>query len=161
SAGETSNNVVVTELGAFGAPVAVARYAGGERTPLEDPDFVRPTPTPLPTATPEGVYIEISRAVQNVRMGAGLNYDILGQLQEGETARVIGANIDLSWVVIEFRGTNGWLSRGILDVVGDTDTIPVIAAPPSPTPQPSPTSPPFTPTPPLPQQPDIRITGAV
>ncbi|MDQ7027644.1 MAG: ABC transporter substrate-binding protein [Anaerolineae bacterium] len=160
ASGETSNNVVVTELGTFGAPLAVVRFVGGQRVPLESSDFVRETPTPRPTATPEGVYLEITRAVQNVRTGPGLNYNILGQLQEGETARVIGANIDFTWVVIAFRGQNGWLSRGILDVIGDRNTIPVIAAPPSPIPPPTATLPPVTATPPLPQLPDIVISSA-
>lgn len=160
ASGEISNNVVVTELGSFGAPLAVVRFVGGQRVPLESPDFVRETPTPLPTATPQGVYLEITRAVQNVRTGPGLNYDILGQLQEGETAQIIGANIDFTWVVIAFRGQNGWLSRGILDVIGDRNTIPVIAAPPSPTPLPATATPPVTATPLPPQQPDIVISSA-
>jgi ABC-type branched-subunit amino acid transport system substrate-binding protein len=161
--GETSNNVVVTRLGTFGSPLAVMRFVGSERIPLEEPDFVRPTPTPLPTATPEGVYVTITRAIQNVRSGPGLAYDILGQLQEGETARVIGANTDFSWVVIEFRGQNGWLSASILDIFGDTRSLPVITPPPLPTALPSPTLPPFptsTPVPPLPQLADIVITAA-
>jgi branched-chain amino acid transport system substrate-binding protein len=154
AAGEISDNVVITELGEFGAPVAVARYAEGAEIPLAEPQFVAATPTPRPTATPDGVFLIITRAVQNVRVGPGLNYDILGQLQEGEQAQVIGATVDFSWVAINFRGTTGWLSRPILDLVGDTTTVPVLTPPPSPTP------PPATATPTAPPQPDIVITSA-
>ncbi len=154
SPGETSDNVVITELGEFGAPVAVERYAQGEATPLEEPQFVAATPTPRPTSTPDGVFLIITRAVQNVRVGPGLNYDILGQLQEGEQAQVIGATVDFSWVAINFRGTTGWLSRPILDLVGDTTTVPVLTPPPSPTPLPA------TATPTAPPQPDIVVVSA-
>lgn len=155
--GEFSNHVVVTELGEFGAPVAVARFAGTERIELEGVSFTEATPTPTvptPTATPDGTYLVITRAVQNVRIGPGLDYDILGQLQEGDTAEIIGATTDFSWVVINFRGTRGWLSRGILDVVGDTTIVPVMTPPPTPTPLPATatlTPPPF---------PDIVIMSA-
>ncbi len=154
SAGETSDNVVITELGEFGAPIAVERYAQGEAIPLEEPQFVAATPTPRPTATPDGVFLVITRAVQNVRVGPGLNYDILGQLQEGDQAQVIGATVDFSWVAINFRGTTGWLSRPILDLIGDTTTVPVLTPPPSPTPLPA------TATPTAPPQPDIVVTSA-
>lgn len=157
SPGETSENVSVFELGEFGAPLAVARFAGTERIELEEPDFVGPTPTPLPTSTPEGVSLLITRAVQNIRSGPGLNYDIIGQFQEGDTAQVVGATIDFGWVAIDFRGTKGWLSRGILDLVGDTTGVPILTPPPSPTPPPA-TPTPITPTPaPIP---DIVIMAA-
>jgi len=153
--GEFSNNVVITELGEFGAPIALARYAGLQRLPLFDLADVTPTPN-IPTATPlpEGVYVTITRSVQNVRTGPGLEYDILGQLQEGETVEVIGATLDFTWVAINFRGQTGWLSRGILDLIGDTDTVPVLTPPPSPTPPPLP--PTVTPQP----NPDIVIVSA-
>ena len=155
--GEFSNNVVVTELGEFGAPVAVARFVGTQRVPLIDDEIIEqftPTPVePTPTATPDGVYLLVTRAVQNVRVGPGLNYDILGQLQEGDSAEVIGATIDFSWVAINFRGTTGWLSRSILDVVGNTTIVPVLTPPPTPTPLPA------TPTPVPPAVPDIVITA--
>ncbi|MGB7341928.1 MAG: ABC transporter substrate-binding protein [Phototrophicaceae bacterium] len=155
--GEFSNNVVVTTLGEFGAPNVVARFEGTQRVELEDATFGDFTPTPSqPTATPtpEGTYLTVTRAVQNVRVGPSLDYDILGQLQEGDTAEIIGATLDFSWVAINFRGTTGWLSRGILDVVGDTTIIPVLTPPPTPTPLPATATP--TPQP----FPDIVVTSA-
>jgi branched-chain amino acid transport system substrate-binding protein len=153
--GEFSLNVAVTELGEFGAPVAIARFEGTNRLPLFDIADATPTVTlPTATATPDGVYVTVTRAVQNVRTGPGLEYDILGQLQEGETAEVIGATIDFTWVAINFRGTIGWLSRGILDITGDTNSIPVITPPPTPTPFPS------TATPTAQPIPDIVIVAA-
>ncbi|MCB9460096.1 MAG: ABC transporter substrate-binding protein [Anaerolineaceae bacterium] len=150
--GELSNNVAVTELGAFGAPELIVRYSGNTMvvdTEDEEPiatQVAQATFTPAPTATPDSPYLIVTRAVQNVRSGPGLNYDIIGQLQEGDTAQVIGANIDFSWVVISFRGGQGWLSRGILDLFGNVNQIPIIAPPPTPTPPPAtatPTAEPF------------------
>jgi len=153
--GETSTNVTIFELGNFGAPATIVRYFNSQILDAEiSPIASLPTPTPQATATPDGVTLTIDRAVQNVRNGPGLNYDVIGQLREGEQARVIGANLDFSWVVISFRGQNGWLSRSILDVFGDLNSVPIVQAPPTPTPLPAtatPTSQPF---------PDIVITGA-
>jgi hypothetical protein len=157
SPGEMSDNVGIVQLGEHGAPVAVARFASGARIPLgTDQQVTLPTPTPMivATSTPEGVYVIITRSVQNIRTGPGLNYDILGQLSQNEQARVIGATVDFSWVAIEYRGTVGWLSRGILEMVGDTITVPVLTPPPSPTPLPATATP--TPQP----FPDLVITGA-
>jgi PKD repeat protein/ABC-type branched-subunit amino acid transport system substrate-binding protein len=145
---EISSNSVVIGLGTFGAPDAVARYQGDEQIPLEVPPFVPPTPTPPPTPTSDVPYVTVTRPVQNVRTGPGLNYPILGQLSAGTQARVIGANADFSWVVIPFRGTFGWMSRDILELTGNTRNIPVFIAPPSPTPPPTSTPlPPPTNTP--------------
>lgn len=162
--GESNQNVAINRLGQFGAPSAVARYSAGTILEVTDgSDTVsqpiatatpRPTNTPIPTPTPDGVNLTITRAVQNVRTGPGLNYDILGQLPQGSTARVIGANIDFSWVAISFRGTTGWLSRGILDLTGNTNTVPVLQAPPTPTPLPA------TATPTAQPIPDIVIVSA-
>lgn len=150
--GELSNNVAITELGAFGAPELILRFSGNQRLTEADEnepiatEVAQVTATPAPTATPDSPYLVITRAVQNVRTGPGLNYDVIGQLQEGDTAQVIGANIDFSWVVISFRGGQGWLSRGILDLFGNVNQIPVMAPPPTPTPPPAtatPTAEPF------------------
>lgn len=168
--GETSMNVVVYQLGEFGAPAAVARYEGIQRLALPNapsPILVisnsptprptstpAPTLTPFPTATPDGVFITITRSVQNVRVGPGLNYDILGQLTDGETARVVGALANFTWVAINFRGTIGWLSADILDITGNLNTVPVLTPPPPPTPLPATLTPTAAPIP------DIVISAA-
>lgn len=155
--GEISNNVAVIQLGEFGAPRVVARYAGGLRLPDDVPSVGRPDllPTIAATPTPDGVVITVTgRPFQNVRSGPSTQYDILGQLRENEQARVIGANRDNSWVVIEFRGQNGWLSAPLLEIFGNLNTVPIIDPPPTPTPG-------FTPTPVPPQEADLIIDSAV
>jgi ABC-type branched-subunit amino acid transport system substrate-binding protein len=151
---EMSNNVTVIQLGPLGGPQVNARYAGNQRLPDDSQDLVLATPAPLPTATPEGVVLTIKSSVQNVRTGPGTNYDVLGQMRRDEQARVIGATLDFSWVVIDYRGQQGWLSTSLLDIFGDRSTVPVVQPPPSPTPPPPTNTPPPTP------KADILIVGA-
>ncbi len=134
-AGELSDHVTIIELQRLGGAEVAARFAGSTRVELEV-ESITGTQAPTPTATLDGVFVEIRSTVQNVRTGPGLEYDTLGQLQQGETRRVIGANLDFSWVAIEFRGQNGWLSTApnLLEVIGRRETVPVLPVPPTPTP---------------------------
>lgn len=143
--GEVSDNVAVVQLGDFGAPEILARFQGNQRVSEEEPIGVVPTPTPA------GVVATITRAIQNVRSGPSTSYEVIGQLQQNDQVQVIGANIDFSWLVISFRGQQGWVSTSILDVFGDLNTLPIINPPPTPTPPPSPTAAPT---------PDIVIDAA-
>ncbi len=156
SGGETNRNTVVTRLGEFGAPEVRARFNGDVRLPPDQPLVISPdsTDTPAPTPTIDGVVITVLNQRQNVRSGPGLNYDILGQLNEGEQARVIGATADNTWVVIDYRGLQGWLATYLLEVVGNLDTVPIINPPPTPTIG-------VTPTPTRAPEADIVIDGAV
>lgn len=161
--GELSDHAIVFQIGVYAAPEVVARYAGNQRLPLTDTDdddginggIIPPTPTPQPTATPDGVTVTITSAVQNVRTGPGLNYDVLGQLQRGDQVRVIGTSLSADWVVIDFRGQQGWMATYLLDVFGNLNTVSIISPPPTPTPRPA------TPTPTAAPQADIIITNAV
>ena len=147
--GDTTTDVAVVQLGAFGAPEVLARYRSGQRLPPE-PE-VAPTATPLPvTPTPEGVTITITGAQQNVRGGPGDQYPVLGVMQRGEQALVVGATQDNTWVVINYRGQMGWLVVYLLEVFGNLNTVPIIPPPPTPAPI-------FTPTPLVPPDPDIVI----
>lgn len=162
TAGELSDNVIIYQIGVYAAPQIIARYQGTLRLPLaSEPDggidtgIIPPTATPRPTATPEGVVITVESAVQNVRTGPGLNYDVIGQLQRGDQARVIGTSLNADWVIIDFRGQRGWMATYLLDVFGDLNTLPIFSAPPTPTPRPP------TPTPTAAPVADVVITNAI
>lgn len=150
---EISDSVMIVELNSLGGPELVARYSGQEQVPLDEPEIIveAGTPSPTVTPTPDGLVITIESAVQNVRTGPSLEYEVLGQVRQGETFQVIGANIDFSWVVIQYRGQQGWLATFLLDVFGDRGSVPVIAPPPTPTPGPA------TATPTPPAIPDIVV----
>lgn len=153
--GETSDNVLLTSLGTFGAPEVIARYAGGQRLSVDEPGTIAGVNTPIPpaTATPEGVVLTVLSERQNVRSGPSTSYDIIGQLSQGEQVRVIGANVNNTWVVVDFRGRQGWLSVSIADIFGNLNTVPIIDPPPTPTPG-------VTPTPVPPPEADIVIVSA-
>ena len=139
--GETSSNVVVTQLNEYGTANVVARYPGvidilvPTREPDLEPTAVPATAAPLPTATPTGYRIRITRDFLNVRSGPGTEYDIIGQVIEGTQARILGANADHSWVVIDFRGQWGWVAAYLADTIGDRNLVPIIKPPATPTPQ--------------------------
>jgi ABC-type branched-subunit amino acid transport system substrate-binding protein len=151
SHGETSENVAVIRLGAFGGIEILARFRGNTRVDINEPIGPIPTAVPEATPTPQGVVATITRAVQNVRSGPSTSYPIIGQLSLGEQVQIIGANLDFTWLVIQFRGQQGWLSTSILDVFGDLNSLPIITPPATPTPAPTATPPPA---------PDIVIDSA-
>jgi len=142
--GETSDNVQVIEINGFGGSRLAARYFNQQRVE-DEAQLVIATPTPAPTATPEGVVLTVVSQVLNVRTGPGTNYDVIGQLRNSEQVRVLGANIDFTWAVIEFRGQQAWVStaNNLVEIFGDTRSVPLVQAPPTPTPAPpTPTQPP-------------------
>lgn len=151
--GETSNNVAVVRLGPLGAPQVLGRYAGGVRLPDDTPP-TNGTAAPQATPTPQGVVVTIESARQNIRTGPSTAYDVIAQAQEGDQFQVVGATADNQWVVIDYRGRQGWLFVNILEVFGDLNSVPIIDPPPTPTPG-------FTPTPAPPQEADIVIDSAV
>ncbi len=144
--GEISENVIVTSLNQYGSPRVVARYAGGRALTLDEaPNSVasptpQPSPTPAPTATLSGYNLRITSPLQNVRGGPGLQYEILGELSAGTQARVLGANADYSWLVIDFNGQWGWLAAFLVEARGNRNLLPIIQPPASPTPPPTATN---------------------
>lgn len=156
--GEMSNNSFVVQINEFGAPGVVARFAGAQRLETTAGEAPFGTAVPTLTPTPEGVVARVISSVQNVRSGPGTNYEVIGQLQQEEVVQVIGANADFSWLVIEFRGRQGWIANlsNLNEISGELRTVTLIEPPPSPTP------PPFTPQPTAPplSPPDIVIQAA-
>lgn len=151
---EMVRDIAVLRLNHFGGMDVFARYAGEQRLALSDDAAEISERPPSPTPTPEGTILTVKSTFQNVRSGPDTMYDVIGQLPQGEQRQIIGANVDFSWVVIEYRGQQGWLATYLVDTWGDLSDLPLIAAPPTPTPPPStatPTSQPF---------PDIVITAA-
>lgn len=127
--GELSNNAVIVRLGELGAPEVLAHYQGSERLPVTVVPLVTVTPAP-PTAAPEEVVLTVTQPFQNVFAGPGENYGILGQLTQNETATVVGADINYTWVVINFRGQQGWVLASQVNIAGDLRSVPVVATPP-------------------------------
>ena len=102
-------------------------------TPTPEPS---PTPTSTPTPTLEPPTIT---ALQNTtcRFGPGSAYEEEGYLLDGESALIHGKNLQETWWWIENPDWQGhcWVWGGSGEITGDTSLVPVIAAPPTPTPE--------------------------
>lgn len=144
---ELSSNAVVTRLNEYGTANVVAFYRAGRRLSASERPVHQATPTQAPTATlaptptPSGYTLTIQSAVQNVRSGPGLQFEVIGQLPRGTQARVLGATPDYAWLVIDFRGQWGWLASYLVDAFGNRNLLPVIQPPATPTPVPTSTPP--------------------
>ncbi len=115
-----------------------------------DPSKMTPTATSPPTSTftvtPESSSSPMATARQNAtcRLGPGRIYEEQDYLLEGQTAQVTGRTQDGTWLQIEGPrwGRLCWIWVDLLEVVGDTDQVPVKKPPPTPT-----LTPTLTPTP--------------
>jgi hypothetical protein len=129
-------------------------------TVIVAPDTPTPVPsqptevTPVDTSTPSDASVTVDVNL-NVRTGPGTNYDRVGSVQAGTTVPIIGRNANSSWWQIPFAdgpGGKAWISAGYGTAI-NTGGVPVVEAPPAPTPAapaPPPTAeapPPAEPTP--------------
>lgn len=99
------------------------------------PPITRPTlaatPTPLDT-TP--LVTAVTNA--NVRAGDGVGYDVIDNISQGDTARIIGISTSGNgWYYIELDdGTRGWIAPSTVRASGDVRSVPRVNPPASPTP---------------------------
>ncbi len=89
-------------------------------------------PTQPPTSTPE-ITLASSRGLPvNCRFGPDVSYTIVGALNPGRKAEVIGKNIDITWLFVRNPSdpsTSCWLSVDYINVEGDVERLPVIGPP--------------------------------
>ncbi len=151
--GETINTAAIFELNSYAVPQVRGLFVDGAIVPNEGeaPPVLEPastpgtppptapqvTPTPTPTATPEGVWGTVNSFRLNVRSGPGMNYEVLGQFAVDDVLYPVGANADLTWLVVPFRGANAWVAAYLVDIHGNLNDLPIITPPPSPTPAPT------------------------
>lgn len=63
----------------------------------------------------------------NIRTGDGLDYAIVGRLEPGMQARVVGKNQAEEWLRINLPTVNGWVYLEMVEISGDLSEIPVIS----------------------------------
>ncbi len=113
-----------------------------------------------PTTPPlsEGFNVTVGA---NCRQGPGTVYDVITAFLPGTALRVVGRTEDSTWWRVEFSTNNNcWISAVTGQFVGNAAAIPVVAAPPTPTPgagSPTPTGS-VTPTPGITPTPSITPT---
>jgi hypothetical protein len=105
-----------------------------------------PTLQATPTAFDTTPRVTANRNA-NVRRGDGTNYDVVGSLNNGETAAIVGiSSFGSGWYYIELpNGGRGWIAPSVVTVLGDLRDVPRVAPPPppataTPTPPPTPVS---------------------
>jgi len=120
-----------------GGPTYVFRNIGVE--------VPAPEPTPVPpveiaTPGPQAPYgVVIAPAGVNVRTGPGSAYPILGGANFGVEGAIIGRSADGLWWVTPVQSApngHGWVSADFVQAF-NTESVPVIDAPPLPTPAPT------------------------
>jgi uncharacterized protein YraI len=119
---------VVLTSGASGWLPVFALIIEGD---VADIPVFEPDGETLPEATPEpgtsaGVSV-VSYGRVNVRVGPGIGYEILGQLDVDEEAAAIARSTEASdWLLIRFDDTEGWVAYFTVRVQGDPVTLPVL-----------------------------------
>ncbi len=138
---------------------AISGPGGGEDTPT-------PTFTPgTPTATVSTLPSLTTRTDLNVRTGPGTEYDLVGLLPSGTSTEITGRDESRQWWQIRFEpaaGGVGWVSAdSAFSTTSNTENVPVVQIPPTPTGTPTQTPTP-TPTPtdtPVPPTPTLTVTS--
>jgi N-acetylmuramoyl-L-alanine amidase len=75
----------------------------------------------------------------NVRSGPGIQYDIIGQLTNGDQVRVIGrSDEENDWLQIEYKDGTGWVAYFTVTVMSAVDKLPIVDATDSPSVTPTP-----------------------
>ncbi len=103
------------------------------------PPTETPTPqftsTPESTATPSVPIVTVSTNT-NCRTGPGTVYDLIGALNVGQSAEVVGKFPGGGYWIIKTPGSSGtcWLWSQYATVSGNTSNLPDYPAPPTPTP---------------------------
>lgn len=98
------------------------------------------TATPEFTATPSVPQVSVTTNT-NCRTGPGVVYDLLGGLNIGQTAEVVGKSSSTGYWIIKLPGSNTicWLFPQHATVSGNTSNLPEYPVPATPTPSNTPT----------------------
>jgi len=90
------------------------------------------TPTIVPTATLARVTLTVKDTLINCRFGPGVGYELINELSQGTSARVIGRNESSTWWYIRDPGNpNGscWVSADVTETQGAVEQLPVVQPP--------------------------------
>lgn len=125
--------------------IAATEQAGTPKpTNTSVPTFAAPSPAstntsapPQPTtvqvtATPSGTFFAVDVGA-NCRTGPGTQYDKIASFAQGTFLQLIGRHTDNTWWYVQTGSTKCWISASTGHTTGSTDSVPVVAAPPTPT----------------------------
>ena len=118
-----STPVVATPASNFSTPTLI---------PIETL-LARATATFVPTPTPRLALASPINQPVNCRYGPSTAYAVVGALELGRQAEIVGKNSDVTWWMVKNPSdpsTYCWLAVNVIDAVGNLDALPVVPAPP-------------------------------
>ena len=129
-------------------PTEVVNPTDTNTTTNSQPTSV-PTNVPEPTIIPETVTPNVPTARFttgiNVRSGPGTNFHPpVGQFSANMSAEILALNPAGSWLKVRYGSGEGWVFADLVEIQGDTSSLPREVGPPTPIP---PTQTPIPPTP--------------
>jgi hypothetical protein len=89
-------------------------------------------PTQVPSSTPSITLASAREQPVNCRFGPDVSYTIVGALNPGRQAEVIGKNPDITWLFVRNPSdpsNSCWLSADYINVEGNVDLLPVVGPP--------------------------------
>jgi hypothetical protein len=92
--------------------------------------------TPAPARTPKRITFTVTGGNMNVRRGPSIDYNYVGVLYDGETAKAVGRDRISRWVMIELPrqpGVKGWVTTetDYSSVQGDVSILPFVQVEPA------------------------------
>lgn len=139
------------------AEAAEAAEAEGETVVIE---VTAPPEEPVPTPTPEDTSPRVVALVDsNVRAGDSTQYQRVGFLLTGQTAKIQGiSSRNTGWYFIELsNGRSGFIHPNIIRPEGDVSNLERITPPPPPPPTPVPVIPTAAPPPTAPPSSNVNL----
>jgi hypothetical protein len=112
-------------------------FTAQAKQPAQQPTVAIPTVTGSPSG-PIAV-VNSDQDQINVRSGPGTNYPIVGVLVSGQRVPAIGRSAGGDWVQISYPGVEGGIAWVYSFLITITGNLPIIEAPPTPTPLVTPT----------------------
>ncbi len=91
-----------------------------------------PVESPTPTLALQPVYVSARDQPVNCRFGPGIVFEVVGGLTARQTAQAAGKSADNLWWYIQDPNNPGgtcWVFSAAVDLQGQTDSLPVVAAP--------------------------------
>jgi hypothetical protein len=128
---------VINEAGTQNAAVTQTQMA--QVTPTENATATpQPTLTPLQPTQPAAMLTLLERA--NCRLGVYKFWPSIQIFEQGQTAAVIGQNMENGlWWQVQSPNGQCWIAGDLVSVTGDTSKVPTVQSPATPTPVPAPT----------------------
>jgi hypothetical protein len=134
-----------------GEDTVTIRVTSEDEMAIHEPAVTEEVDQPDPTVTVTEVCTASVTATKNAncRFGPNMVFNVLGYLLKDETAPIDGRLADNSWWLIPNPDRAGqcWIASTVVQAECVGDDIPIVAAPPTPTPEPVDSTPPPVPSP--------------